>query len=478
MRLRILLAAAVSLAACSRPMQLPTHQFDVPVPEAWHGGEADPSAPTAEWWAYFEDDLLDAAIRKALACNENLRAAAARVTAASEESLIAGAAKRPEIGLGVNRMRQRQNFVGLPFPGLSDRVLSNTFSNAGMAFNVAWESDFWNRIRAGRLAAEATARQREADRQAAMLSLSGQAAKAWVAAIEARRQIGLAEAVLANAETSAERTRERYRFGSRSTPVDVRVAEADVARAALALEQRRQVLGAVLRQIESLACEYPDGDHAVADRLPELAAPVPAGLPSELVHRRPDLLASEQALLAADARIVQARAALRPSFSLTAGAGTSSNTLLDLVNPGLRVWDLALGLAQPLFDGGRLKANVRATEARATEAEALHASRMRAAYLEVETALSAEGSLIEQERSLVEALESTRLGIALAEGRFSAGMGDVLSVLALERAALETESALLALRRTKIDNRIDLHLALGGGFPDPPDAPQQAVANQ
>ena len=463
MRIPIALAGIALLASCSRPLQLPDHAFDVPAPEAWQGGEVEASAPTAEWWTYLQDDRLDETIRAALTCSHNLRAAAARVEAARQQVAIAGAGKLPTVDIGTNRLQQRQNFVGLPFPGLAGRVLSNTFTQAGLSFNVAWEADFWNRIGAEKLAASATVGRRAADLQAAALSLSGQVAKAWFAALEAHDQVSLAEAVLENARLTAERTEERYRFGNRS-PVDVRLAEAEISRAAATLEQRKRAVGVFVRQIETLACEYPAGAYGPPTEWPELAAQVPGGLPSDLVQRRPDLIALERALIAADARIVQARAQLRPSFSLTTGAGTSSDTLLDLVNPQLGVWNLGLNLARPLFYGGRLKANLRATEADAREAVANYESRIWTAYLEVETALSAEGSLLEQESLLEESLGSTRRAITLAEQRYSAGLADIFSVLSLRRTALETQSALIALRRTRIDNRIDLHLALGGDF--------------
>ncbi len=475
MRILSALAGAILLASCSKPIDLPTHEIQVPTPASWQGADVESNEPAATWWTYFEDEGLDAAIRKALSCNQNLAAAAARIETAMEERVMAQAGKLPTLSFGANRLRQRQNFVGLPFPGLSDRVLSNTFSNAGLAFNVDWEPDVWKRVSAQKLASEATVQQRVADRQSAMLSLSGQAAKAWFAATEARRQIELAEDLLENTRITSRRTLERYKYGSR-TSIDVRVAEAEIARSVSAIRQREQLRDRFVRQLEILACEYPAGDRAVAGGLPELKLGVPAGLPSELVHRRPDLIAAEQALLAADARIVQAKAALRPSFSLTSAGGTSSNTLLDLVNPGLRVWDLVAGLAMPLFNAGSLKANVRATQSRAREAAANYENRVWSAYLEVETALSAEGSLLEQERALQDVLASTHQAIKLAEKRYAAGMSDIFTVLALQRTALQTESTILGLHRTRIDNRIDLHLALGGGFADGQDQSQQPTA--
>ena len=466
-------APALLMAGCSKPVNLPVHQFQVPAPETWQGASTAPLAGGSHWWAYFEDAGLDAAIRKALDCSQSLRAAGARVEIAAQERRIAGAADWPDISVGSDRLRQRQNFVGLPFPGLSNRVLKNTYTNTGLTFNVSWEADLWNRVSSEKLAADAGIAAREADRLAARLSLSGQVAKAWFAAVEAHGQVELARSVVEHLETVAERTRVRYRYGSR-TPVDVRLAESDIDRAKATVRERERSRDLFVRQVEVLACEYPAGERAPGAELPELPLQIPAGLPSELVRRRPDLVAAEQALLGADARIVQAKAALRPSFSLTSTAGTASNKLLDIVNPNVQVWSYALGVAQPLFNRGRLKANVRVTEARAEEAAANYESLVWTAYLEVESALTSEQTLREQQKALQDSQHVTREAIGLAERRYGAGMGDAFSVLSLRRSVLETESAVLALRRARIDNRVDLHLALGGSFDDPPRA--RAVA--
>ena len=462
---------ALLVAACSKQLDLPVHQFNVPAPEGWQAAATEPLAPGSDWWAYLNDPGLDAAIRKALDCSQSLQAATARIEIAVQQRLIVGAADWPDISVGASRIRQRQNFVGLPFPGLSDQVLTSTYSNAGLTFNIGWEADLWNRLGSQKLAADAGIAAREADRLAVRLSLSGQVAKAWFAALEAHSQVEAAQAVVEHVEAVAGWTRESYLHGSRS-PSDVRVAESDIERARARVREHERARDRFVRQVEVLACEYPAGERALAAELPSLPSQVPAGLPSELVRRRPDLIAAEQALLGADARIVEARAALRPGFALTTTAGTASNQLLDLVNPGLNAWSYALGIAQPLFNRGRLKANVQATEARSREAAANYESLMWKAYLEVESALAAEETLQNQQRSLQDSQVTTRTAIDLAEQRYAAGMGDIFSILALQRAVLETQSAVLALQRARIDNRVDLHLALGGGFSDPPPVQQ------
>lgn len=335
-RLAIAVSALV-VAACSKQLHLPMHQFNVPAPEAWQAAATEPPALGSDWWAYLDDPGLDAAIRKALDCSQSLQAATARIEIATQERLIVGAADWPEISVGASRIRQRQNFVGLSFPGLSGQVLTSTYSNAGLTFSIGWEADLWNRLSSQKLAADAGVVAQEADRLAVRLSLSGQVAKAWFAAFEAHSQVEAAQAAVEHLEAVAGWTRESYLHGSRA-PSDVRVAESDIERASARVREHERARDRFVRQVEVLACEYPAGERALAAELPSLPPQVPAGLPSELVQRRPDLIAANQALLGADARIVEARAALRPGFALTTTAGTASNRLLDLVNPGLNAW--------------------------------------------------------------------------------------------------------------------------------------------
>ena len=459
--------SAMTVASCSKPVQLPDHQFNVPVPEAWQGAPTEPMAAGSNWWAYLGDPDLDSAIRTALECSQSLRAAAARIEVAAQERLLVGASEWPRIGIGANRTRQRQNFVGLPFPGLSDQVLQSTYSTAGLTLNIAWEADLWNRLSSQKLAADAGIAAREADRLAVGLSLSGQVAKAWFSAVEAHGQVESARKVAEHLEMVAARTREHYLHGSRSL-VDVRVAEGDIQRANSTVREHERARDVFVRQVEVLACEYPAGERVPKAGLPSLPLQVPAGLPSELVWRRPDLIAAGQELLGADARIVQARAALRPSFALTTAAGTASNRLLDLVNPNLQAWSYAFGFAQPLFNRGQLKANMRVTEARSLEAAANYESLIWNAYLEVESALASEETLRNQQSALLDSQRTTRHAVELAEQRYAAGMADIFPILALQRSVLETESAVLALQRARIDNRVDLHLALGGSLNAPP----------
>ena len=215
---------------------------------------------------------------------------------------------------------------------------------------------------------------------------------------------------------------------------------------------------------------YPSGSYALLSDLPELGTTVPGGLPSELVHRRPDLVSAELQVLAADARMAEAQADLRPRFSLTSGTGTSSNDLISLLDHKLLIWNLVGNLVQPLFNNGRLKATVDRNQSTVDELLANYESRILESYREVESALASEETLLLRERATEEAVRQSLAAQELAEERYRLGLVDIITVLSAQRTAYSSESQLLALRRARLDNRVDLHLALGGGF-DSGDVP-------
>lgn len=456
-------AASFVLAGCGKKFEAPPHPLSIKTPDEWTGGKTVTGVSDVRWWNYLGDDGLDGAIVGALERNYDLRVAAARVEAAQAEARIAGADLRPSVNLNLNRGQQRQNFVGFPIPGNEGRVLSTTYSNAGVNLALSWEPDFWGRIKSGEVAALGTVGAREADVAASRLSLSGQVAKAWFAAIEARRQVQLARATLESYETSVARVRERFERGLRPS-LDLRLGLTEVDRAKALVELQKVHLDAAIRQVEILLGQYPAGEYALAEDLPRMPLHAPAGLPSDLVHRRPDLIAVERELLVSDARVAQSRANLRPRFTLTSAAGTASNQLRDLVDGDLLVWNLIGGLIQPIYNRGRLKAGIARDEAMVTEAMARYEGSLLRAYGEVEIALAAEDILARREIALEAATRQSLAARDLAEDRYRRGLADIITVLSAQRTALDSESQLLALRRQRLDNRIDLHLALGGGF--------------
>lgn len=453
---------ALGLMGCVRQV-VPDRPLDVPVPSAWTGGELAPGVLNDDWWTYFQDAELDRVIQEALETNDNLQAAEARIRAAEADARVAGADLLPDATLNLSRSQQRQNFIGFPIPGNESRILSTTSTNYGLRLNASWEPDVWRRIRSGELAAITNARVRYAELEAARLSLTGQVAQAWFAVVEADQQVELAERSLASFRVSSERVRARFQRGLRPA-LDLRLALAEAAQAEAALEQRHEQLDRAVRQLEILIGRYPAGDYVGSEDLPAMPGRIPGGLPSELVHRRPDLVVAELQVIASDARLVESAADLRPRFSLTSGTGTSSNELLNLLDNNLFVWSFVGNLVQPIFNNGRLKATVDRNTSAVDEAVANYEGSILNSYREVESALAAEDTLRRREAALQEAVVQSMAAQRQAEERYRLGLADIITVLSAQRSAYNSESQLLTIRRSRLDNRVDLHLALGGGF--------------
>ncbi|MEM7349562.1 MAG: efflux transporter outer membrane subunit [Acidobacteriota bacterium] len=462
-----LLIMACWLTACAST-PAPQPELGLEVAEAWSSETTPGAVVTGPWWQSFDDADLDRVVEEALEHNYDLRAAAAAVESAAAQARIAGAELEPQISAGLDASRRQQVFVGLPIPG-SSGVLQSQSSSYGASLNVSWEPDLWGRLRAGKAAAAADARAARADFEAARLSLAGQVAKAWFTVVEAERQVRLARDTVESRQTSTDRITARYRRGVAGS-LDLRLARTNQAEAESAVELRRRQLDVARRQLEILLGRYPAGRVGDAElALPEVPDPIPVGLPSELVTRRPDLQAAERRLAAAGLRVQEARRALYPRLTLTASGGTTSDSLSDLLDSDFSIWSFAGSLLQPIFQGGRLRAAVDFAEASRDRALALYAQSILRALAEVESALSAERLLAAEEAAQAAAADESKAAARLAEDRYLAGLGDYLTILESQRLAFVSESRLLTVRTLLLTHRVDLHLALGGDFemPDP-----------
>lgn len=462
----------LGLAACAITPPERSYEIDsADTPPEWSAGKAKGEIAIENWWRQFGDDELTGYVERALDHNHNLVAAAARVEAAQAEARIAGAALKPTLDAGLTGRRARQNFIGLPLPGGGD-VLSTTSTNVGVSLDLAWEWDLWGRLSAAERAALQDFSATRADYAGAQLSIAGQTAKAWLALAEARLQLRLAEQTVQSFAQNTEFVRRRYELG-RIEPLELRLAENNLANAESLLHYRAEQIERVARQLQILTGTYPDG-LVDATELPPIPAEVPAGVPSDLLRRRPDLAASEARLAAADFRLWEARKALWPSIGLTASAGRTSVELEDLLKQSFDVWSLAGGIVQPIFNGGRLNAAIDAADARAREALANYGQSSLVAFSEVETALSTKQHIADRESSLEQAAIQAEAAQALAEREYQAGTTNLLAVLESQRRALNARTEHITSRRERLDNRIDLYLALGGGF----QADEQAESDQ
>ncbi|MEX2581179.1 MAG: efflux transporter outer membrane subunit [Verrucomicrobiales bacterium] len=447
------------------------HRTRVEAPAHWIAGATYRPAhfPDRYWVEDFEDANLNEFVESVLGNNRDLKAAQSRLEIAQANARITGADLYPQIEGNLDGQRNLQNFIGFPFGDAPpDTVFSSRSNRFGLSLDLSWEIDLWGRLRAAESAAVAEFEASLYDRSTAELSLAGQAAKAWFALAEARDQVALARATIDIYSQTETLIRERFERGidddGTSLAAQVLLAETDVANAEDTLESRRELVGRTSRQLEVLAGKYPAGRAGEAARLPGYPGKIPTGLPATLLDRRPDLAASERRIAAADERFLEAKRSLLPRLSLTSSYGTSTEDIGNLLDGDFSVWSVAGNLAQPIFQGGRLRANVDKQYAELHLAAAEFEQTALTAFAEVENALAAEAFFNRRIESLSRSIKLSRQAYDRSLDEFKTGTGDVLTVLSAQERRFASESQLLNVRRMRLENRVDLYLALGGSF--------------
>ncbi len=369
--------------------------------------------------------------------------------------------------LGGDGGRSKQNFIGFPFAGAGGGVPSNISQQFGVNLNAAWEVDLWGRAKAGQEAAIADAEARAYEFEAARVSLAGQVTKAWLALGEANEQVELAVEGVQASGVLADAVRERFERAiadGGGTASQVRLTESERSSRQGALAQRKQERERVLRQLELLMGKYPSGSLSTGARLPSFPGSTPSGLPSELLLRRPDILAAERELASAGRRVKQGKLARFPSLNLTGSAGTTTESIRDVFKSDFSVWSVGGGLTQPIFQGGAITGEIEKEQATEREETAMLRKTVLDAFGEVEQALVAEGFLAERERAGALAAALAKEAAGRANEEFSAGTAGVLDLIEATQQKIDSASQYAAIRRLRLENRVDLHLALGGDF--------------
>ena len=459
----LLLTSCGSLSPSSRMSDLL-----VETPGTWAASKEARAGVDLEWVDRFNDRRLASLVDEALENNHDLKAAAARVEKAWGNARVVGASALPTLDANFDPTRSKQNFLGFPFGG--GGVPTNQFTTFSASLDVRWELDIWGRIRAGRPAAVAQMEASSEDERAARASLAAKVAKTWFAIGEASEQLALARETLTSYEENAKAVEERFKNGQEENGAAsaLRLAETDAATARATVTERQQQLDTATRQLEILLGRYPKNALARPGSMPSVPSAPPVGLPSELLQRRPDVLAAERRYASAGRSYSEARRAVFPRLSLTGSAGRSTLELENLLDSDFGVWRLGGNLIQPILAGGQIRAQaaIRKSDERETLAN-LHQTVL-SAFFEVEDALGADRLLAQREASIREAARLAKEAHDAARTDYKQGLGDILTVLGAQTRELQARSQLLTLRRMRLENRVNLHLALGGDFSPTP----------
>ncbi len=512
LRTGVSLIALLAAGCASVDKELLDAQLPEP-PAQWAAADDVADPPVGDWLAPFQDQSLYALVNEAMDHNNDLRAAAANLDAARQLAKIeradllptlnaSGNASRNAIvsdpslaaqagGAGVERGTRARDierqfgvdsngdgrldgldlFIGPAGgtpgqDGVADSPLPNRrfyINNYAIGAQIQWEIDLWGRLTDETRAAYKDAAASFADFHAAQLSVAGAVTQSWFGLIEARQQRELAQRDVTARERNLDVTERRYERGVASS-LDVRLSRSALgsSQANLALRQRLEKEAA--RRVEVLLGRYPAAELEAAAALPELPALAGAGAPGDILARRPDLIAAEARMTANGLRARAARKQLLPRLTLSANINTSGPDLSDIIDPERLAGNIAAGLFQPLFQGGRIRANAKRQKAIAEASLLTYAQTALRAYEEAENAIAAETFLAASEAALKLAYEEAAAAEDLTERRYTSGTATIFDLLNAQTRRISAESSYIQAQQQRVANRVALYLAIGGDF--------------
>lgn len=435
-----------------------------PLPAKWlesAGGVAsgDQAAagiwPAAQWWHGFGSAKLDELISEAELNNLDLAGAIARVQEADAQVRIAGAPLLPSLDLGVTAARERTQITGGG---------ARVFNVFGPGLSASYELDFWGKNRAARDAARAAAAASRYDQQVVALTMVSSVATTYFQALELRDRIEMAQHNVDNGEKILKGFRSEQSAGT-ATGLDVAQQETAVALLYAALPPLLQQFRQTVNALAVLIGKTPESLDIDRGSLESLSSPsVVEGLPSQLLARRPDVAEAEQQLIAANADIAVARAALFPNIQLTASGGYQSSALTSLLSPSYRVYAVGAALTQPIFHGGALRGQVAYSHARYTELLTSYRKTVLTAFGDVENALVAAQQTAEQQNRQRRAVATAQRAYEFAQQQMSAGTVNILTVLNTENALFSAQDQLVQVNYSRLQALVSLFTALGGGW--------------
>jgi outer membrane protein, multidrug efflux system len=444
----------------------------VPLPAAWRGEQPDPAdMVNAAWWEAFGDRDLSELIASAIAANKDLLIAARRIEQMSARLDVSQSAVYPQVGY--NGVRERV-WRSEEQPALLATAKQPNYNNYGVNLTLAWEIDVWGKVARANEAARADLLASEEARRAVMLKVVTGVADSYVKLLARDRQLALAKQVLDNRKATAKLLQGKYEGGS-GTLIDATRARAAVEEAQTAIPPIERDIALTENALSELLGRNPGPiQRRALDTLQ--MPPVPQGVPSDVLYRRPDVMSAEQALVAANARIGVAKSQYFPTISLTSALGLASDQLRWLLARTARTGDIGLGLAGVLFDGGRIDGDVRSAEALRKQMAETYLQSVQVALREVEDSLVTRSKADEQMAALVQRQQTLQNVSKLARQRYEGGQSTYLDVLESERQELLAQDQQIQGMRDRYIALVAVYKAMGGGWMVKQDEPKSARA--
>lgn len=447
-----LIASAALLAGCGITGISPDAETPA-VPATWARG-GDAGSVDLNWLGTFNDAQLEALVNEAVANNYFLQQERERLLLTQQGVTIARSNRLPTLDVSLDGSRRGSEDIS------GDSLVSESYDAAVAG---RWDVDIWRRLSKQQQAAELALAAQRARLESVNREIAGATASQLFDVMEATQLLGVAERRLNNAIESHDIVSSGYRQGLNDA-LDLYLARNQLERQQANYAQQQQVQLETVANLQLSLARYPDGKLSLEGELPIIDDAIPAGLPSDLLTRRTDIQEAWLTLLAADAELAAAHRARFPNLTLVGNDGVTSNEFSDLLSDGASAWSLALGLTQPLFNAGRLKASQAQALSRVRIAEQQYLDLVYQAFADVENAISRSVSLTRRYEALVDAEKNSRAALELALEQYQRGLVPYTTVLESQRQAFDAETTVVQLKNQRLQNRITLYLALGGEF--------------
>ncbi len=439
------------------------------IPESYQHGESHQVTPepSDRWWQVFNDDELNQLVQEVLKRNIDIKKAAGRILEIRSWFVQTRAERFPSLSLEGQAQRQRRPIIGV-IPGMSFSTETDIYT---LSLPASFELDLWGRLSRAEEAAQAKLLQAEENRRIVAQTVVAETISLYLQMESLERRIQIALHSVECHRRNLTLMESRYRRGLTSV-LELCRARRTLAQAEAVLPLLGQDLGIAQQKLAVLLGSYPKTrpPRPQPEDYFKCLAPVPTGLPSELLLRRPDIRAAEAALMALNASVGAAKAGRFPHISLTGSFGYSSEELNLLLHSENKLWSIAMGIVRPLFDAGKLKAGQRAAEARYKQGVAEYAKTVLTAFSEVEGALLTRKEQMQRRQHVMDILKQALDTQQLAEGRYTRGLVDYKTLLDAQQDRYKAEDDLVLVELAILNNRVNLHRALGGGWEEKEEA--------
>ena len=468
----------ILFSGCAGKQHVHVENLGVSIPEAWNAPFPESEEISGKWYSAFNDPVLDSLLIRIKTESPDFKTLVQNQSIALYNAKISDAIVSPVISIAARADTNVQNLSGFGFADSflnsgnegdssgsiqesSNGILTFGNKNFGLGVNLQWEVDVWGRLMNGRKAAYRDFESIMYDLSYLQFSIMIRVSKLYFSAKEAASQLKLSEDSYQSLVEIRDLVKERYEKGLRPS-LDYRLAETSVATSILSIENNKNILKSLNRQIEILIGEYPSGTFVKKSSLPTALPSVPVGIPASVIQRRPDIKSLVLKVEAAGHRFAQSKRDLLPGITLNGAAGTSTQDIEKIFDKDHGVWNLGMSVTAPIFNAGRLRSVNKIQELNYENSKQDLIQGILNAFSEIEQYLDQNKSLHIQNDALSIAVKQSKDAYELSIERYDKGVTTLESVLNSQRQYNSIRSQQLIIRRQSIDNKLSLVLAMGG----------------